>query len=47
MKVGWYTGPIAGLIGKKGGNVGHELTAAFCGIAFPVFRYAEKRWTGK
>lgn len=47
MKVAWYTGPIAGLIGKKGGNVGHELTALFCGVAFPIFRWIEKRWTGK
>jgi len=47
MKVAWYTAPIAGLIGKKGGNVGHELTGLFCGVAFPVFRYLEKRYTGK
>lgn len=47
MKVAWYTGPIAGLIGKKGGNVGHELTALFCGASFPVFRWLEKRYTGK
>jgi purine-cytosine permease-like protein len=47
MKVSWYTAPIAGLIGKKGGNIGHELTALFCGVAFPVFRWMEKRWTGK
>jgi hypothetical protein len=38
---------VASLIGTKGGNVGHELTALFCGVAFPVFRALEKRWTGK
>ncbi|KAF2442061.1 hypothetical protein P171DRAFT_364624 [Karstenula rhodostoma CBS 690.94] len=47
MKVAWYTGPIAGTIGAKGGNIGHELTAVFCGVAFPVFRWLEKRYTGK
>ena len=47
MKVTWYTGPIADLIGKKGGNVGHELTALFCAVAFPAFRGLEKRFTGK
>lgn len=47
MKVAWYTAPIARLIGHKGGNVGHELTALFCGVAFPVFRGLEKRLTEK
>ncbi|KAL1644548.1 hypothetical protein SLS61_008713 [Didymella pomorum] len=47
MKVAWYTASIAGLIGKKGGNVGHELTALFCGVTFPILRYLEKRYTGK
>lgn len=28
MKVTWYTAPIAALIGKKGANIGHELTFA-------------------
>ncbi|KAF2806963.1 purine-cytosine permease FCY2 [Mytilinidion resinicola] len=47
MKVAWYDAPIAGLIGKKGANIGHELTAAFSGLAFPVFRWLEKKYTGK
>lgn len=47
MKVTWYSGPIAALIGKKGANIGHELTFAFSGLAFPVFRYLEKKYTGK
>ncbi|KAF2791828.1 hypothetical protein K505DRAFT_248050 [Melanomma pulvis-pyrius CBS 109.77] len=47
MKVSWYTGPVAGLIGKKGGNVGHELTAGFCALVFPGLRWAERRWTGR
>ncbi|KAL2815612.1 permease for cytosine/purines, uracil, thiamine, allantoin-domain-containing protein [Aspergillus cavernicola] len=46
MKVAWYVGPIASLIGDKGANVGHELTFAFSGIAFPMFRWLEKRYTG-
>lgn len=47
MKVTWYTAPIASLIGKKGGNIGHELTFGFSALAFPVFRWLEKRGTGK
>jgi purine-cytosine permease-like protein len=47
MKTAWYTAPIAGLIGKRGANIGHELTFAFSSIAFLVFRYLEKRYTGK
>lgn len=47
MKVSWYVGPIAKLIGMKGANVGHELTFAFTAIAFPALRYLEKKYTGK
>lgn len=47
MKVTWYTGPIAGLIGSKGANIGHELTFAFSALAFPPFRWLERRYTGK
>ena len=47
MKVTWYVGPIAGLVGKKGANIGHELTFAFSALAFPIFRWLEKRYTGK
>ncbi|RDW58203.1 hypothetical protein BP6252_13614 [Coleophoma cylindrospora] len=47
MKVTWYTGPIAGLIGKKGANIGHELTFAFTALTFPFFRWLEKRYTGR
>jgi purine-cytosine permease-like protein len=47
MKVSWYVGPIAKLIGAKGANIGHELTFAFSATAFPVFRYLEKKYTGK
>ncbi|PVH82884.1 hypothetical protein DL98DRAFT_487473 [Cadophora sp. DSE1049] len=46
MKVTWYAGPIAALIGSKGANIGHELTFAFSGLAFPLFRWLEKRYTG-
>lgn len=47
MKVGWFVGPVAKVIGRKGANVGHELTFAFSGLAFPVLRVLEKRFTGK
>jgi purine-cytosine permease-like protein len=47
MKVAWYVGPVAQLISKRGANVGHELTFAFTAIAFPVFRFLEKKYTGK
>lgn len=47
MKIAWYTGPIALLIGGKGANIGHELTFAFSGLSFPIFRLLEKRYTGK
>ena len=47
MKITWYTGQIAELIGKKGANVGHELTFAFSALTFPLFRWLEKKYTGK
>jgi purine-cytosine permease-like protein len=47
MKVTWYTGPIAALIGNKGANIGHELTFALSALTFPVFRWLERRHTGK
>lgn len=47
MKVAWYTSPIGGLIGKRGANIGHEMTFAFPALAFPVFCWLEKRHTGK
>lgn len=47
MKVTWYVAPIASLIGKKGANIGHELTFAFSALAFPLFRGLEKKYTGK
>jgi purine-cytosine permease-like protein len=46
MKVTWYSGPIASLIGK-GANIGHELTFAFSALTFPAFRWLEKKYTGK
>lgn len=47
MEVAWYAGPIARMIGMRGGNVGHELTALFCAVSFPIFRFLERRFTGK
>lgn len=43
MKVAWYSAPVASLIGK-GANIGHEMTFAFAGTAFPVFRWLERRY---
>ena len=47
MKVSWFVGPIASLIGKKGGNIGHELAFGFCAISFPVLRWLEKSYSGR
>lgn len=47
MKTSWYSGPIASLIGKKGANIGHELTFAFSGVVFPLFRWIEKHYGGR
>lgn len=47
MNVSWYHAPIAQLIGKKGANIGHELTFAFSALTFPLFRWLERRYTGK
>lgn len=47
MKVSWYTAPIAALIGSRGANIAHELTFAFSSLAFPIFRWLEKRYTGR
>lgn len=47
MKVAWYVGPVAHLIGKSGANIGHELTFAFSALTFPLFRWLEKHHTGK
>ena len=46
MKVTWYVGPVASLV-WKGANIGHELTFGFCALSFPLFRWLEKRYTGK
>ncbi|KUM63625.1 hypothetical protein ACN42_g3461 [Penicillium freii] len=47
MKTAWYSGPIASLIGKHGANIGHELTFAFSGVVFPLFRWIEKHYGGR
>ncbi|KAF2453465.1 purine-cytosine permease FCY2 [Lineolata rhizophorae] len=47
MKTGWYIGPVAELIGKQGANIGHEMTFGLSAISFPVFRWLEKKYTGK
>ncbi|KIW68970.1 hypothetical protein PV04_04878 [Phialophora macrospora] len=46
MKTAWYTAPIAALVGTRGANIGHELTFAFSALAFPVFRFLEKKYNG-
>ncbi|KAL3474625.1 permease for cytosine/purines, uracil, thiamine, allantoin-domain-containing protein [Aspergillus californicus] len=47
MKVSWYVGPVAALIGERGANVGHELTFGFCALVFPVLRGVERGVTGR
>lgn len=47
MKVSWFVGPIAKLIGVHGANIGHELTFAFSALTFPAFRHLEKKRGGK
>jgi hypothetical protein len=47
MKVTGYKGPIAALIGTGGANIGHELTFAFSALMFPLFRWLEKKYTGR
>ncbi|CAP86583.1 Pc20g12540 [Penicillium rubens Wisconsin 54-1255] len=47
MKTAWYSGPIASVIGKQGANIGHELTFAFSGTIFPLFRWVEKHYGGR
>jgi hypothetical protein len=32
------------MIGKQGANIGHELTFAFSGTIFPLFRWVEKHY---
>jgi hypothetical protein len=45
MKVAWYVGTVARLIGE-GANVGHQLTGVFSGIVFLGARWVEKRLGG-
>jgi purine-cytosine permease-like protein len=47
MKTTWWVAPVAKLIGARGANVGTELTFAFSAITFPLFRWLEKKYTGK
>jgi purine-cytosine permease-like protein len=47
MKTAWYVAPIAKLVGPKGANLGHEFTFAFSAVAFPAFRWLEKKYGGK
>lgn len=46
MKTSWYVAPIAGLVGK-GANIGHELTFGFSAITYPLFRWIERKMSGK
>ena len=45
MKI--YTAPIAELVGKKEGDIGHELTFVFSTLMLPVFRWLEKKYIRK
>ncbi len=33
---------VVGLVGRKGRDVGYELTALVCGVAVPLFRCLER-----
>lgn len=46
MKVAWYVGPVAGLVGS-GANLGHELTFGMCAVVFGGLRWLERRWSGR
>ncbi|GAA6004009.1 hypothetical protein JCM10207_006512 [Rhodosporidiobolus poonsookiae] len=45
----WFVGPIGKMIGdpKYGGDIGFELAFAFTGVTYPIFRFFEKRLTGR
>ena len=44
----WFVGPIGKKIGLPiyGGDIGFELSGAFAGIVYPIFRTIEKRAYG-
>ncbi|GAA6029111.1 hypothetical protein JCM8097_001605 [Rhodosporidiobolus ruineniae] len=49
MSQTWYVGKIGILAGEApfGGDVGFELAAGFSGLVYPLFRYIEKKQTGR
>ncbi|BGP18622.1 hypothetical protein JCM10213_004171 [Rhodosporidiobolus nylandii] len=49
MSQTWWVGPIARLVGDPafGADIGFELSAGFSAITYPVFRYIERRMTGR
>lgn len=46
MKVSWYVGPVAGLVGN-GANLGHELTFGISAVVYGGLRWWERRWCGR
>jgi NCS1 nucleoside transporter family len=44
----WFVGPGAIAVGGApfGADIGFEMSAAFAGISFPLFRYIEKKYWG-
>ncbi|OOF91587.1 hypothetical protein ASPCADRAFT_399920 [Aspergillus carbonarius ITEM 5010] len=47
MKVAWYVGPVAALIGKSGANIGQAMTLGMSGVVFSCFRGVERRYGGR
>ena len=43
----YWIGPIAAKLGPYGGDIGFELSFAFAGITYPVFRWLELRFVGR
>lgn len=47
MEQAYWTGPLAKKIGMFGGDIGFELSLAFSGITYPIFRYLELKFVGR
>ncbi|KAL9115753.1 MAG: hypothetical protein Q9227_000121 [Pyrenula ochraceoflavens] len=43
----WYTGPIAGLVGEEGGDMGNYVGFGVATVAYGVGRWVERRLTGR
>ncbi|KAK2757050.1 hypothetical protein FQN54_005019 [Arachnomyces sp. PD_36] len=43
----WYVGPIAGLVGDYGADMGNYVGFTWAALVYPPLRYAELRYSGK